>query len=239
MKQTFFETEIVKIINETSTTRRYFFSVVSKDKFEYKAGQFVMLQLDINAKIPYRSYSIASTPDGSNQFELIIVLNPPGAGTPFIWDNFEVGSKVMCAGPIGKFVLPEYIHNDLCFICTGTGIAPLRSMLWYIINNKIQHHRIYFVFGARTKDDLLYYEELLELTEKHKSVHFIPVLSRETSETWNGRIGYVHQVYEEIFSNKRPAEFFICGWSAMLKEARERLALMGYPKEQVHFERYD
>jgi CDP-4-dehydro-6-deoxyglucose reductase len=239
MKQTFFETEIVKIINETSTTRRYFFSVVSKDKFEYKAGQFVMLQLDINAKIPYRSYSIASTPDGSNQFELIIVLNPPGAGTPFIWDNFEVGSKVMCAGPIGKFVLPEYIHNDLCFICTGTGIAPLRSMLWYIIKNKIQHHRIYFVFGARTKDDLLYYEELLELIEKHKSVHFFPVLSRETSETWNGRIGYVHQVYEEIFSNKRPAEFFICGWSAMLKEARERLALMGYPKEQVHFERYD
>jgi len=239
MKQTFFETEIVKIINETSTTRRYFFSVVSKDKFEYKAGQFVMLQLDINAKIPYRSYSIASTPDGSNQFELIIVLNPPGAGTPFIWDNFDVGSKVMCAGPIGKFVLPDYIQHDLCFICTGTGIAPLRSMLWYIINSKIQHHRIYFVFGARTKDDLLYYEEMLELTEKHKSVHFIPVLSRETSETWNGRIGYVHQVYEEIFSNKRPAEFFICGWSAMLKEARERLALMGYPKEQVHFERYD
>ena len=239
MKQTFFETEIVKIINETSTTRRYFFSVVSKDKFEYKAGQFVMLQLDINAKIPYRSYSIASTPDGSNQFELIIVLNPPGAGTPFIWDNFEVGSKVMCAGPIGKFVLPEYIHHDLCFICTGTGIAPLRSMLWYIINNNIQHRRIYFVFGARTKDDLLYYEELLELTEKHKSIHFIPVLSRESVDTWDGRIGYVHQVYEEIFSNRRPAEFFICGWSAMLKEARERLALMGYPKEQIHFERYD
>jgi CDP-4-dehydro-6-deoxyglucose reductase len=239
MKQTFFETEIVKIIDETVTTRRYFFRVVSKDSFEYSSGQFVMLQLDINSKIPYRSYSIASTPDGSNLFELIIVLNPPGAGTPFIWDNYKVGSKVMCAGPLGKFVLPKQIQSDLCFICTGTGIAPLRSMLWHIINNKIPHHRIYFVFGARTKADLLYFDEMVELTEQHKSVSFIPVLSRETPETWNGKIGYVHQVYEEIFSNKRPAEFFICGWSAMLKEARERLALMGYQKEHIHFERYD
>jgi CDP-4-dehydro-6-deoxyglucose reductase len=239
MKQTFFETEIIKIIDETVTTRRYFFQVMSIDKFDYMPGQFVMLQLEINSKIPYRSYSIASTPNGSNQFELIIVLNPPGAGTPFIWDNFKVGSKIMCAGPLGKFVLPEQIQHDLCFICTGTGIAPLRSMLWYIINNKIEHHRIYFIFGARTVSDLLYYDELVELTEKHKSVHFIPVLSRESPETWNGKIGYVHQVYEEVFSNRRYAEFFICGWSAMLKEARERLALMGYPKEHIHFERYD
>lgn len=239
MKQKFFETEVVKVIDETPTTKRYFFKVLEQEKFDYKSGQFVMLQLGIDSKIPYRSYSIASCPDGSNQFELIIVLNPPGAGTPFIWEHFDVGSKVMCAGPLGKFVLPEVIEHDLCFICTGTGIAPLRSMLWYIINNHISHHRIYFIFGARTTADLLYYQELKQLAEQHKALNFIPVLSRENADTWDGKIGYVHQVYEEIFANKRYAEFFICGWSAMLKEARERLALMGYQKEHIHFERYD
>ena len=239
MKQQFFDTKIVNIIEETANTKRYYFEVISAEKFEFKAGQFVMLQLEIDSKVPYRSYSIASSPSQSNQFELIIVLNPPGAGTPFIWDNFEVGSIVKCAGPLGKFVLPDHIDHDLCFISTGTGIAPLRSMLGYILEHQIPHHRIYFIFGARTKNDLLYYDELIEIEKNQKSFHFIPVLSRETPETWSGRIGYVHQVYEEVFANKRAAHFFICGWSAMLKEAREKLALMGYQKEHIHFERYD
>ncbi len=239
MKQTFFETEIINIIDETATTKRFFFELSSKDIFNFKPGQFVMLQLDINSKIPYRSYSIASAPNQTSQFELVIVLNPPGAGTPFMWDHFKVGSKVMCAGPLGKFILPESINQDLCFICTGTGIAPLRSMLMHILDQNIEFQRIYFIFGARTKADLLYQKELTEIASLHPSIYFLPVLSRETPDTWEGKIGYVHQVYEEIFSDGHSANFFICGWSAMLKEARERLALLGYQKDQIHFERYD
>jgi ferredoxin-NADP reductase len=49
----------------------------------------------------------------------------------------------------------------------------------------------------------------------------------------------VHEVYEEIFADKRPATFYICGWSEMLKEARTRLENMGYDKKAVRFESYD
>jgi CDP-4-dehydro-6-deoxyglucose reductase len=239
MKQTFYPAEIINIIDETASTKRFVFMVPHLEKFEFKPGQFVMLDLPIDSKIKYRSYSISSPPGEGNTFELVIVLNPDGLGTPHMWEHYKVGSIVPCAGPIGKFTLPESLGHDICFICTGTGIAPLRSMLLHILQQKMHHHRIYLVFGSRKQADLLYHKELTELQHHFPSFHYIPVLSRETPETWGGKIGYVHEVYEELFSNKRAAYFYLCGWSAMLKEARERLTLMGYTKENIKFELYD
>lgn len=239
MKQQFYEAEIIDILDESQATKRFYFRVPHLEVFHFKPGQFVMWNLPIESKIPYRSYSIASAPRQDNVFELVIVLNPPGLGTPFIWDNFKIGSKVQMAGPLGKFVLPEKIEHDLCFVATGTGIAPLRSMVTHILDNQIEHKNMYMVFGNRKLDDILYRKEMEELEAKFPSFKFIPVLSRETPETWSGTHGYVHQVYEELFADNRPAYFYMCGWSAMLKEARERLTNKGYTKDKIRFELYD
>ena len=239
MKQVFYEGEIIQIIDENEVVKRFFFKVPHLEKFDFKPGQFVMVNLPIESKIPYRSYSIASAPGGDNTFELIIVLNPPGLGTPYMWEAFKVGMKVEVAGPIGKFVLPEKIENDICFIATGTGIAPLRSMFHHIINHNIPHKDIYFIFGNRYKKDILYEIEMEALEKQHPEFRFIPVLSREEPHNWRGRNGYVHPVYEELFADKRPASFFLCGWKNMLLEARERLLAMGYEKQQIKFELYD
>jgi CDP-4-dehydro-6-deoxyglucose reductase len=74
--------------------------------------------------------------------------------------------------------------------------------------------------------------------EKHPSFHFHPVLSRD-NEGWTGRKGYVHSIYEEIFKERQPAYFYICGWADMLKEARHRLEVMGYDRKAIRFESYD
>lgn len=239
MKQTFYDAEIVKIINETNTTKRFFFKVNHLPQFEFKAGQFVMIDLPIDSKITYRSYSIASAPNGTNEFELLIVLNPDGKGTPYLWENIVVGSIVKVAGPVGKFTLPEELDREVCFLCTGTGIAPLRSMLHDIMNKNKLHYPVKIIFGSRKKEDLLYYEEMAQLAEQYSQFEFIPVLSRETSDVWSGKTGYVHEVYEYIYADKRPCYFYICGWSAMIKEARERLVNLGYTKNDIKFELYD
>jgi CDP-4-dehydro-6-deoxyglucose reductase len=239
MKQTFYDAEVIRIIDETPTTKRFFFKVHHLPKFDFKAGQFVMIDLPIDSKISYRSYSIASAPNHSNEFELLIVLNPPGLGTPYMWENIEVGSVVKVAGPIGKFKLPEIIDKEVCFLCTGTGIAPLRSMLHEMINEKKLQFPVKIIFGSRYKADLLYKDEMAQLQIDYPQFEFIPVLSRENKETWNGKTGYVHEVYEEIYADKRPCYFYLCGWSAMLKEARERLIQIGYEKSDIKFELYD
>lgn len=238
MAYQFQDATVVQIIDENDIVKRYFIKVPDEIPFSYKAGQFIMLDLPIESKYTNRSYSIASAPRTDNIFELCIVLNPPGAGTPYLWENIKVGSTVKISKVLGKFLLPEEITTDICFICTGTGIAPLRSQLLHIINQKIPHKNLYMVFGNRWEKDILYREEMENLQREHPEFQFHPVLSR-ADENWNGDRGYVHGIYEQLFSDKRDAHFFICGWAEMLKEARNRLESMGYDKKQIHFESYD
>jgi CDP-4-dehydro-6-deoxyglucose reductase len=107
-----------------------------------------------------------------------------------------------------------------------------------ILTKGKEHKNIYMVFGNRWKKDILYKAEMEELEARHPEFKFIPVLSRE-KEGWDGRKGYVHAVYEELFADKRPATFYLCGWADMLKEARQRLEAMGYDKKSIKFESYD
>lgn len=238
MAYEFYDATIAKIVDENDVVKRFFIKVPDERPFSFKAGQFIMLDLPIESKYTNRSYSIASAPTNDNMFELCIVINPNGIGTPYMWENFREGTSVKLSKTLGKFVLPEVIDREICFICTGTGIAPLRAQLHDIINKAIPHQKIYMVFGNRWTKDIIYRKEMEEIQAKHPEFSFIPVLSRD-NEDWDGRKGYVHAVYEEIFADKRPAYFYICGWADMLKDARQRLEAMGYDKKSIKFESYD
>lgn len=229
---------VIDIQDETDVVKRFYIKMPDNIEFRFRAGQFIMLDLPIESKYTNRSYSIASAPSTDNIFELCIVLNPKGLGTPYLFDKIKVGSTLMVSKVLGKFILPDTIETDLCFICTGTGIAPLRSQLNEIINSGKAHKNIYMVFGNRWEKDILYRKEMEEMAKKHSQFTFIPVLSRENNG-WTGKTGYVHSIYEEIFADKRPAMFYICGWADMLREARSRLADMGYDKKSIKFESYD
>ena len=229
--------KVIRIEDETANTRRYWIQVPELPSFDFIPGQFVTFDLPIHEKPNkrWRSYSIASWPDGTNVFELIIVLDKLGAGTHYLFDQVVVGSELIFRGAQGVFTLKQPIEKDLFFICTGTGIAPFRSMINHIKNENIPHHNITLVFGCRTKSTLLYYDEMKLLQESVPDFEYIPTLSRET---WEGRSGYVHPVYEELCAERKPANFFLCGWKGMIDEAKRRITEMGYDKRDVHVEIY-
>ncbi len=235
--------KVIKIENETATTRRYWMQVPELEKFDFIPGQFVTLDLPIHEKKNkrWRSYSISSWPDGSNVFELIIVLLEDGAGTSYLFNEVKVGDEISFRGPVGVFTLPEVMDTDYYLICTGTGIAPFRSMLHQIALHKIVHKNVYLIFGTRTKENLLYYQELKNLAEKNPGIHYIPVLSREE---WDGAKGYVHQVYLDLINSKKtgdelpPAQFFLCGWKNMIDEAKKTITELGYDRKSIHQELY-
>lgn len=238
MNYEFFDCEVTNIIDESDLVKRYFIRYPKEISFSFKAGQFVMLDLPIGSKVTNRSYSIASAPGNDHIIELAIVINPAGVGTPYIFENIKINSNVKCTKALGKFGLPEIIEEDVCFICTGTGIAPVRSMTLDLYHRSLPHKNIFLVFGNRWTKDILYKKEMEQLAETHSEFKFIPVLSR-VNLGWTGRTGYVHQAYEELFADKRPALFYICGWPDMIKEARERLSIMGYDRKRIKFELYD
>lgn len=233
--------KVIRIEDATAHTRRFWIQVPELESFNFLPGQFVTLDLPIHEKKNkrWRSYSIASWPDGSNIFELIIVKMPGGVGTAYLFNDVEVGTNLSFRGPQGVFTLPEKITKDIFFICTGTGIAPFRSMAEYIYRHKVAHKNLYLIFGCRYKSDFLYHEELLALQQKLPSFHFLTTCSRESGEHPELRTGYVHNIYEEIVQRNKPdATFYLCGWKNMVDEAKERIIALGYDKKDIHLELY-
>ncbi|RFS22501.1 oxidoreductase [Chitinophaga silvatica] len=229
---------VIKLVDATPNTRRFWIQIPTLDVFDFKPGQFVTLDLPIHEKKNkrWRSYSIASAPDGTNIIELVIVLLEGGAGSTYLFNEVKVGSELLLKGPLGVFVLPPSLDQEIFLICTGTGIAPFRSMVTYLHAHQIPHAPIHLIFGCRYQEDLLYATELSQLATKMPDFHYIPTLSRETS--WQGHKGYVHQVYEKILSEKRPANFYLCGWKAMIDEAKQRIMALGYDRHAIHLELY-
>ena len=246
--------KVIRIENATAFTRRFWIELVSGEPFHFEPGQFVTLDLPIHEKPSkrWRSYSIASWPDGSPVIELVIVLLEGGAGTKYLFEEIQIGSELILRGPQGSFTLPAPIEKDLFLVCTGTGIAPFRAMVHHILNHNMPHQEIYLIFGCRRLGDALYQKEMEELEQNLPGFQYLPVFSREIPENHKHliRTGYVHAVFEEICKKKMnlapagsetlvyPASFYLCGWKVMIDEAKKRIVDLGYDRKAIHLELY-
>lgn len=169
----------------------------------------------------------------------MIVKLEGGAGTTYLFEHVAEGSELTLRGPQGVFTLPDVIDRDLFFICTGTGVAPFRSMATYLHEHNVPHKNIYLLFGCRLLCDTLYGAELRELEKVMPGFHYMPTYSREKTEDASLRKGYVHNIYQELLQHDhRPAYFFLCGWKSMVDEAKQRILQLGYDKKDIHLELY-
>jgi ferredoxin-NADP reductase len=234
-----YESKIIKIEQETPQTRRFWLQVEGETPFSFRAGQFVTMDLPISERRTkrWRSYSIASAPDETNILEFCIVRLDQGAGTTYLFEETTVGTSIKFKGPDGAFYLPETVEKDLVFICTGTGIAPFRSMLVDLMQQKKAHQHLHLIFGTRTADGILYKKELQELALTNPKFTFDIALSKETLDGTTQ--GYVHPIYQNHYATVRPdVIFYLCGWSNMIDEAVANLITMGYGRGQIKYELY-
>ena len=252
-----YDSEIVGIEHQSPTTRLFTIKVLGEEPISYKAGQFVTMDLPISEKRlkRWRSYSIANAPNHENtveernpdtigkggrelEFSIVHAENSTG-GSRFLFEEAQIGTPIRFKGPDGTFTLRQPIaEKDVVFICTGTGIAPFRSMIWDIYNQNIPHRNIHLIFGGRYKQDILFREDFVFLEKNLKGFTFDVVLSRQTD--WAGHKGYVHGIYTEGYKNTRAdVDFYICGWANMIDDAVAKLIVdLGYDKSQVHYELY-
>ena len=239
---------IIRIQSVTSTTRRFWVQVDAEETVAFKPGQFITLDLPIAEKRNQRlrSYSIANNPDNTNILELCIVALEGGAASHYLFNEATEGTELTFKGPAGVFTLPETIQpeEELVLICTGTGVAPFRSMIRDLkVSNRLPH-KLHLIFGTRYASGILYREEFENLAREEDWFDYSVSLSRDEQLSdlqveFELTPGYVHRLVEEHYGT--PAEnrkFMICGWSAMVDEAAERLLNLGYQKNQIRFELY-
>ena len=247
MAWTWYDSTIIRIKDASPNTKRFWLEVEGLEKFDFQPGQFITMDLPIHEKRlkRWRSYSIANCPGGSNILELCIVFLEGGAASKYLFQEAELGTKIKFKGPTGAFVLPKTIETDLALICTGTGIAPFRSMILDLYEQQKNYRQIHLIFGTRHIEGILYRQEIERLLSQMPGLKYSVALSRaeqlpEALDKEHFYSGYVHQIYEQIYGQVRPdIHFYLCGWSNMVDEANDRLVnQLGYDKAQVHSELY-
>ncbi|MBX2929866.1 MAG: FAD-dependent oxidoreductase [Saprospiraceae bacterium] len=243
-----YDSTVVRMEDAAPGVRRFWLQVPEQEPIEFKAGQFVTMDLPIHEKRlkRWRSYSIANSPTEKNLLEFCIVRLEGGAASDYFFDQLKVGDAVRFKGPDGNFVLPDDLSDrELVLVCTGTGVAPFRSMLLDIEQRNIPYKSIHLIFGTRYAAGILYREDFERMTRNMPHFRYSVALSREAGirpEDFAFPVfqGYVHQIYMDAYPTPRPElDFYLCGWSNMIDDAVANLLVKrGCEKSRIHYELY-
>jgi len=184
--------------------------------FKFNAGQYVNI---IKDKIK-RSYSIANRPSASNKIEFYVKNYDGGLMSDYFFSKAEKDDLLRIEGPFGTFFYRnDPSVNNIIFLATGTGIAPINSILEQLNQNpKLSaKKKIWLFWGGRHIEDIFMNPNYNQL-----EIIYVPVLSRQ-NENWNGETGYVQDALIRRKIDLKDSQVYACGSIDMITSARELL----------------
>jgi len=244
-----FTAHLFRSVPLADETHHLEFEMKSVPRFGFVAGQWLSMRANApDGEEITRAYSIASPPNDGNRFALCLNRVQDGWMSNHLSDMKE-GDEIVCQGPFGDFILRPPMR-DTIFIATGTGIAPIRSMLHWLldpmedgrprpgVDPRHQGHQLYLIFGNRTEAGLYYNDEFKLLAAEHENFHYLPTLSR-ADERWQGLRGYVQEHVPGIAQGRTDMHAYICGLDDMVKANRNLLKSLGWDRKSILYEKYD
>ena len=161
--------------------------------FEHMPGQCAML---CEPGVSEGMFSITSSPTNREYQEFSI--KKCGSLTSYL-HSLEVGDEITVRGPYGNhFPVEDKLKGkDLLFIAGGIGLAPLRSVINYVLDNRDDYGTVDILYGSRSADDLVQLKEIQEVWMKAKDVHVHLTIDRE-QEGWDGHVGFVPAYLKEL-----------------------------------------
>jgi NAD(P)H-flavin reductase len=205
--------------------------------FRYRAGQAAYLQPQGADK--RRPYSMASAPEETERHGLIEFLVQTGSDsasglTPTL---ISPGTSVAVDGPLGSFTFPDHPREHrFVFIAGGTGIAPLRSMLWHALLAERDGH-VGLIYSVRSPDEFAYMEEFQRLEDEGR-IDFRHTVTRAASEGWTGRQGRIDVTCLEDLVVAGETLCFLCGPPALVGDIPPQLKQMGVLDDQIRMEQW-
>jgi len=203
----------------------------------FNAGQYASIR--IPGSDEYRAYSMANTPRTTDQLEFIIKTFPGGRFSSLLDGGFTIGQELEIKGPYGVFMLREKEPTDIVCIGGGSGMAPLWSLLNNIAERGIQRKATYF-YGARTRKDLFYLDQLHDLEQRLPGFRFIPALSMATAEdAWDGETGLITDVLDRhLEENQTTIQAYLCGPPPMIDAAIPVLLRKGISEDRIFYDKF-
>jgi glycine betaine catabolism B len=235
-----------EIIDETHDVKTFRFVTEPGLLFSYKPGQFITLNLEINGEEILRSYSISSTPSRPHSLEITVKRVPAAASdlpaglvSNWLHDNLTVGSEVKLSGPMGKFTCFQYPSQKLLFISAGSGITPMMGMSRWLCDTMADCD-VVFLHSARTPTDIIYQQELMMMSARHKKFQpFVTVTQNHSGQSWWGLTGRVTaNMLQLIVPDFLERVAFVCGPETFMAGTKKLLESLNFPAENYHEESF-
>lgn len=194
----------------------------------FVAGQVAVLEMD-NYGDSY--YAFASSPE-ENEFEFLIKRRVSPNVTAALFDP-HIAKHVVLKNIVGTgFPVEQHTGHDLVFVAMGTGLAPLRSALRHIFQNRNNFGRLFVLYGARTVEDFCYEDEMTSDWRQH-GVELRQVISQPSDSDWDGPTGYVQSLLDNVVPEMNNPVALVCGSYEMQEQTKKRLAELGFAPEKI------
>jgi ferredoxin-NADP reductase len=236
---------ITRITQETPRVKS--FTLALPMWMPHRAGQ----HYDVRLTAPdgyqvQRSYSIASEPERGGEIDLTVEKIDDGEVSPYLHDIVTVGDQVELRGPIGGYFVWEASNAiPLLLIGGGSGVVPLMSMLRHRAAARSNGSRpalppARLLYSSRTIDDIIYRDELDQLTRTSDGLEIFHTLTRAQPPGWRGFARRIDAaILQDVAGPLGPGvQVFICGPTALVENAANTLVQIGIPPASIKTERF-
>jgi len=195
--------------------------------FTYRPGQFVELSVIGSGEAPI---SISSSPTRSGIIELCV--RKIGRVTNALY-RLPLNALVGIRGPYGNgFPIEKLEDNNLLIIAGGLGMAPLRSLLWYALDNRARFKDIIFMLGAKTPDEMLFKYELLRLIDR-PDIKCLLTVDKDEEGIWKAHFGVVTKLFDYVELDPATTYAALCGPPIMYKFVLRELLKRNFSRDRI------
>jgi ferredoxin-NADP reductase len=224
----------------THDVKNFVFEPEGGELFEFDAGQFLTLKLDIDGVPVNRCYTISSPPTRPNRVAITVKRVVGGKVSNWVHDNIVPGSKVPVLAPLGAFTLTRKPADKLLFLSAGSGITPLMSMLrtLYDLGSDAD---VVFLHSARTPSDIVFRSELAAIETLMPNLRVVHICEADyPSERWGGMRGRISPaMLQTIVPDVLERTTYNCGPAPYMDAVRRILGELDYDLASYHEESFN
>jgi ferredoxin-NADP reductase len=230
----FAPTPVLAVFDETPDIRT--FRVARPDGYEFHAGQFITVQIQLDGRPITRCYSISSGPEARGYLE--ISVKRQGTVSSMLHSTVRPGSTLSVRPPAGTFVYPKGDDRPLVLVSGGVGCTPMISMLRHAVACEPSRTVVY-LFSAKTEKDIAFRQELGLIARRHPQVRIVIALTQAAGgpQYYAGRID--EKLVRQVVPDPLQCLFYVCGPQAMIQGTKSLLASLAVPAGQVRSEAFE
>ncbi|HQR53115.1 MAG TPA: CDP-6-deoxy-delta-3,4-glucoseen reductase [Burkholderiales bacterium] len=188
----------------------------ANERLQFLAGQYIEILTRDGKR---RAFSMANAPHDDEHLQLHLRHYTGGTFTEYVFTRMREREILRFEGPFGTFFLREDSDKPIVFLASGTGFAPIKSVLEHAFHRGIERPMVLY-WGARTRADLYLDALARQWAAAHPNFRYVPVLSEaRPEEAWTGRTGFVHQAVMEDLPDLSAYHVYACGAPVMVEAA--------------------